>query len=445
MTDHLFILGSNWLLSIAELIVYLRNRNIRVGVKDFSKRAVILSSAGDFNDEQLTNIQSALGGCYKVAKVVTSYDCETAKRAFPVTGRIIQKERATLLSCPWVKEVWAQPKDQRIKFGVSTYPMWNDQSVDLKRFTVGMDEAVKAILIKMGAKNVAYYVYEGPDRRKSDRQNTALWPQTLIRHGLLASPNAEILAVFTAKTLYIGRTVAAYDSILQQHRDEARPYISPEISTSPKICRTLLNVAGAKPGDTVLDPFCGTGTLLMEAAVLGMSSIGIDIDDNAVKGTIANLRWLEKELGRTLKFSVFRGDARKTDSLVKERVDVVAFEPELGPIHSTRPEEDEAGKTIEGLTSLYHDTLTAASRRLKPEGRVAMTLPVINSKQGLFRVDLNELVRGTPFTFMPFLPKECVIDVEKRGEEPRLKTERTSLPERKRGQIVQRELVMLSR
>jgi hypothetical protein len=46
---------------------------------------------------------------------------------------------------------------------------------------------------------------------------------------------------------------------------------------------------------------------------------------------------------------------------------------------------------------------------------------------------------------MPFLPKECVIDVEKRGEEPRLKTERTSLPERKRGQIVQRELVMLSR
>ena len=445
MTDYVFILGSNWLLSIAELIVYFRNRDIHVGVKDFSKRAVVLSIADDFNDEQLTNIQSALGGCYKVAKVVASYDCKTAKRAFPVTGRINQRDRAALLSCPWLKEVWAHPKDKRIKFGVSAYPMWNDQSVDLKRYTVAMDEAVKAILVEMGAKNVAYYVYEGPDRRKSDRQNTALWPQTLIRHGLLTSPNAEVLTVFTTKTLYIGKTVAVYDSILQQHRDEARPYTSPEISTSPKLCRTLLNVAGAKPGDTVLDPFCGTGTLLMEAAVLGMSSIGIDIGDNAVKGTIANLRWLERELDQKLKFTVVRGDAREADSIVKEEVDAVAFEPELGPVYSTAPEDDEAEKTVRDLTSLYRDSLMAASRCLKQGGRVAMTLPAINSEQGLFRVDLAELLRGTPFTLMPFLPKDCVIDTVTKGEEPRLKTERTSLPERKRGQIVQRELVMLSR
>jgi hypothetical protein len=35
-------------------------------------------------------------------------------------------------------------------------------------------------------------------------------------------------------------------------------------------------------GDTIYDPFCGSGTLLVEASVLGRSSIGSDIDPLAV-------------------------------------------------------------------------------------------------------------------------------------------------------------------
>lgn len=45
----------------------------------------------------------------------------------------------------------------------------------------------------------------------------------------------------------------------------------------PQMIRALLNVIGMKPGDTVLDPFVGSGTTALEAQLLGIHCVGIDI------------------------------------------------------------------------------------------------------------------------------------------------------------------------
>jgi len=445
MKDYVFILGSNWLLSIAELVVHLRDQGVSAVVKDFSRKAVIMSITDDLNDRQIKDIQTALGGCFKIGAAIFTYDHNTVLAAFPKKGKIIQKDRRKLLGCPWVSEVWGTARNQRIRFGISTYPMQNDTSIDLKRFTIAMDEEVKERLVGLGAKKVDYFVYEGPDRRKADRPNTALWPQTLVKYGLLTSPNAEILMVFSQKTLYVGKTVAVYDSISQQHRDETRPYVSAEISTSPKICRTLLNLSGAKAGDTILDPFCGTGTILMEAALLGMDCVGIDTDLKAVEGSRSNMKWLENELGRKLKYEILRGDAREAARLVQGKVDAAAFEPYLGPVCSGQPNKGEAEKAIKDLTILYRDALSSIGLCLKTNGRVGMTLPVVNSKGGVVRIDLKNLLNNTGFDVIPFLPRDSITNRDLLDDESGLKTNRPRLPERKRGQIIQREVIMLSR
>jgi len=45
----------------------------------------------------------------------------------------------------------------------------------------------------------------------------------------------------------------------------------------PQMIRALLNIIGLEPGETVLDPFIGSGTTAVEAQLLGINCIGIDI------------------------------------------------------------------------------------------------------------------------------------------------------------------------
>lgn len=45
----------------------------------------------------------------------------------------------------------------------------------------------------------------------------------------------------------------------------------------PQMARALLNIAGARAGSVVLDPYMGSGTTALEAALLGMRCIGIDM------------------------------------------------------------------------------------------------------------------------------------------------------------------------
>jgi len=44
----------------------------------------------------------------------------------------------------------------------------------------------------------------------------------------------------------------------------------------PQLIKGILNILGVKPGDVVLDPMCGSGTLNVEASIIGIDSIGIE-------------------------------------------------------------------------------------------------------------------------------------------------------------------------
>lgn len=45
----------------------------------------------------------------------------------------------------------------------------------------------------------------------------------------------------------------------------------------PQMVRGLANIMGLKPGETLLDPFSGSGTTVVEGALLGLKTIGYDI------------------------------------------------------------------------------------------------------------------------------------------------------------------------
>ncbi|MFW9963284.1 MAG: TRM11 family SAM-dependent methyltransferase [Candidatus Sifarchaeia archaeon] len=446
MTKFAFVLGSNWLLSIAELLVYIQDRGFDGSLVDHSRNAAVIEIEQRIDKDQIIDMQSALGGCFKIGKVIWEYDIDIPLKAYPAKKVASKESLKEINKCPWLKIVWPKAKGKKVRFGISTYPIIDGGfPINFRRFTRGLNDQVKKLLIENGARRADYYVYDEPDRRVKDRLNIALWPKSIAKNALLMPPNAEILAVFSQTKLYIARTNVVYDSMLQQYRDESRPFVSAEISTSPKICRTLLNLSGARPGDTVLDPFCGTGTILMEAALLGMKCIGVDIDGDQVQGAKSNMKWLGKDLGEKLDYDIFVGDSRELASLVKKQVDAVAFEPILGPIFKKPPKRDEAQQTIIELTTLYRQVLQQISRILRPDGRVAMTIPVIKTEKESISIKFSDLTRETGLSLYKMLPSNLIKTRKDIDSRLKIRPGRELIPERKRGQIVQRSLIVLEK
>jgi tRNA (guanine10-N2)-dimethyltransferase len=90
---------------------------------------------------------------------------------------------------------------------------------------------------------------------------------------------------------------------LEQRRAPMRPFFSP-VSLHPKFGRYLVNVSMTRPGDLVLDPFCGTGGILIEAAMMGRRIVGSDISLSMVMGARLNLKYFGYSDARIIRSSV---------------------------------------------------------------------------------------------------------------------------------------------
>ena len=67
-----------------------------------------------------------------------------------------------------------------------------------------------------------------------------------------------------------------------------RPFFHPT-AMNAREARLLVNLSGVLPGERFLDPFCGTGALLVEAGLVGALPCGVDKDPRMVDGARENL------------------------------------------------------------------------------------------------------------------------------------------------------------
>lgn len=151
-----------------------------------------------------------------------------------------------------------------------------------------------------------------------------------------------------------------------------RPFFYPG-SMSPKLARCMVNLTLVKRGERLLDPFCGTGGILIEAGITGARVVGTDIDLKMVKGTIENLQHCNIS-----DFEVFREDVRKLK--LPYKVDAVATDPPYGISASTRGEESHI---------LCEEALLSLEDLIKDDGRICMATP--------HYMDIKKFVEGTKF------------------------------------------------
>ncbi|MFH0979028.1 MAG: DNA methyltransferase, partial [Candidatus Woesearchaeota archaeon] len=123
----------------------------------------------------------------------------------------------------------------------------------------------------------------------------------------LDKPTTRIDIFFIGSRAYAGLFLFEIEHDFEGRKAHLRPKMFPT-SLHPKLARAMVNMTGIKKG-TIVDPFCGTGGILIEAALMGIKAKGYDINPEMVSASIQNTKGL-----KGVKVEV--KDARKLDKKI---------------------------------------------------------------------------------------------------------------------------------
>lgn len=247
----------------------------------------------------------------------------------PICDRIALTHRIGrhLLTCQY-RDLWEAVKDMEVPEGTF--------SIRVKRFENAMPSVdTRALINRLGG------ILK--ERNKVDLNN----PDNEIRVFL-----SDRVSIFLVDRI-IDRKA------LETRKVAERPYFSP-ISLHPRYARALVNMAGVRPGDRMLDPFCGTGGILLEAASMGILPIASDLSEDMVEGCRRNLAHYGYELYDSAVCDI--GDINDHFDHLK----AVVTDPPYGRSTSTQGEE---------LEAIYRRALEASFDVLTDNGVLGITLP----------------------------------------------------------------------
>lgn len=362
MSETLFILGREPELSVAELEAV--SRQWSAHCTTISKDAAVLQHDQPLPEPTLDR----LGGSLKQAMVVARWPISTNLVATLI-------ERLTL--------EWAAghfPDGGRIEFGMSVYGASNSeraaanrQGLRLKKELVAADRPVRYVISREPQLSAVMVTKNG-----------------LIKKG------KEFVFVKHGQEIIVGITIAVQDYESYGLRDFGRPAANAKSGMiPPKLAQMMLNIASVHDQTVVLDPFCGSGTILQEAVMLGVKKIfGTDISGQAIKDSQENLRWLFKT------FSNLQADVEITSrdaQHINVAADVIVTEPYLGkPLRGHEP-QPWLHQQAKELQTLYLRGFENWAQELRPGARVVMIWPEFVFPGENIVVDIEQAVTNLGF------------------------------------------------
>ncbi len=192
-----------------------------------------------------------------------------------------------------------------------------------------------------------------------ERTNAAVGELVCGRLGVdIHSPRSEVRVVLSEQAC-VGRCMGRIDRSSYERRKVRNLPFNHPISIHPKYARALVNLTRTRPGGRLLDPFCGTGAIVMEASLAGCYALGTDISQKMIEGARMNLRSLDIDA------ELLRCDIGKISRVVGD-VSGIATDPPYGRSTSTDGEP---------LPELFSRALGACADVLNRGSRIAMAVP----------------------------------------------------------------------
>jgi len=105
----------------------------------------------------------------------------------------------------------------------------------------------------------------------------------------LMAPQKTFFGVLTDNRFLFGLKMAEISpKPFVERRPRKRPFFHPTAMPA-KLARCMVNLVQPKIGALVLDPFCGTASILVEAWLVGCRVVGFDVQPRMVRGSLQNL------------------------------------------------------------------------------------------------------------------------------------------------------------
>lgn len=369
MEKFIFIKGKNSELSSLELASYLDSRNLDYSIVEDSENFTVIET-----EEIDKGMIKQLGGILKIAKVVNESNKIDSKSLEGLEKMIGGKV-----------------------FGLSVYSEKDEQNI----YKI-VGNQLKKRLKSLGI-NAKYFGFAS--NRRPRMTNVEVIKKRLVEESV------EIV-VCVSKKFYIGTTQALHNPFEYQKRDMERPVQRPIFSIPPRLANIMINLAGAKEDDILLDPFCGIGTILQEAALRKIKIRGIDKDEICIESAKQNLLWLAKEYKLQLDLEKIRhGDATRIGEYFDgNSIDAIATEPYLGPPLKGNQSQEDVKAIFEEIRPLYEKTLKEMYKVLKKGKRAAIVSPCIRTRGNrTVKFDFKELAERAGFKII-----NSVTDAEKR-------------------------------
>lgn len=140
----------------------------------------------------------------------------------------------------------------------------------------------------------------------------------------LKNPQKTFVGVFTGTSFVFGLKLAEVRSkSFVERRPRKRAFFHPTAMPA-KLARCMVNLAQPRRDELLLDPFCGTGTFLVEAGLIGCRVLGFDADRRMVEGSLRNLSRYRVE-----PYGMLVADAR-CSPLLDSSIDCIVTDPPYG-------------------------------------------------------------------------------------------------------------------
>jgi tRNA G10 N-methylase Trm11 len=231
----------------------------------------------------------------------------------------------------------------------------------------------------------------GVSMRLVPNQDLALSTATSHHNKLGLSQNkVELLIVQgTNGRIIVAESTGAQNITAYTKRDQERPMRDAFVGMlPPKLAQIMINLAGelhVSQGEAqprLLDPFCGTGVILQEAALMRYAVYGTDLSEKMIRYSRDNLNWLEDTHNVHVNWYLHEGDAIKAKW--QAPINAVVAETYLGQPFSAPPSPAKLTEVKATCNHIISEFLKNIGTQIESGTPVCIAVPAWRGTDGTF-------------------------------------------------------------